>query len=145
MITNFKIFENQEHILNNILDKIQQSGKDSLDSQELNFLDDYPNGKIESNDNKPVSEKTLKKFTSENFEFILTNIETDELSRTMFIHGTMYFPADIIKGYIAISLETYSVVPYFFDQLGRSSYEITEGIEYEFDDFINEIYETLEK
>ena len=50
MITDFKLFENQETILNNILDKIQEFGKDSLTSNELNFLEDYPNSKLENDD-----------------------------------------------------------------------------------------------
>ena len=50
MIIKFKIFESyisaKEKTLNTILDKIQEFGKDKLTSNELNFLENYPDGEL---------------------------------------------------------------------------------------------------
>ena len=54
MIIKFKIFEartsSQEVILNKILDKIQEFGKDKLTPNELNFLDKYPDAEFEEDE-----------------------------------------------------------------------------------------------
>ena len=144
MILNFKLFENKEDILNDILDKIQQYGKDSLSSDELNFLKNYPNADLET---KPEQRQTAERigeiFKSEHFEFEFLSSDLDELSNSFIISGIMYFNKQKIEGYFLVNEMTYQIFPYFTDVEGYTAYDYASGYEDEFYDFLEEIYEKI--
>jgi len=153
MILKFKIFENKETILNIILDKIQEYGKNSLSSDELNFLKEYPNGKLEISDKKETFEKSSKrgeKFHSENFEFEFLSSDFDEISNSFIISGVMYFKEETFKtfslnGYFLINQETHQIFPYFQGPNDETAFDYASGHEEEFYDFLEEIYEKKKK
>jgi len=97
MITNFKLFENQTDILNDLLDKIQLKGKDSLTPNELNFLNEYPNGTLEQeeeiiqndSDFTYVEKPGLSSYSTENFWFEMNGSDIDEISNTFIISGNI--------------------------------------------------------
>ena len=150
MITLFKLFESQETILNDLLDKIQQFGKESLSSNEINFLNDYPNTELIDDDKDEITKKSLSSYSSDNFSFELSSTDIDELSNTFIISGEMLFIYEdkqniTIKGYFVINMETYQSFPYFNGIDGETAYDYASGHEEEFYDFLEEIYEKNKK
>jgi len=147
MILNFKLFENKENILNDILDKIQQYGKDSLSSDELNFLKNYPDADLETTNPEPEKKpETIGEiFKSKHFEFEFLSSDLDVLSNTFIISGIMYFNKVKIEGYFLINQETYQIFPYFNDIDGNTAYDYASGYEEEFYDFLEKIYEKKKK
>jgi len=149
MITKFKLFETQETILNSILDKIQQYGKDSLSSDEMNFLNNYPNGKIEDDEDnyengtstKPTGIKTC---SSEHFWFVLYDTDIDDISNSFIVSGRMIFMVaekNELEGYFVVNQETHQIFPYFQGPNGETAYDYVVGYEDEFYDFLEEIYD----
>ena len=158
MITNFKLFENQTDILNDLLDKIQLKGKDSLTPNELNFLNEYPNGTLEQeeeiiqndSDFTYVEKPGLSSYSTENFWFEMNGSDIDEISNTFIISGNMLFMVENherigIEGYFVVNQETHQIFPYFNGPDGETAFDYTFGHEDEFFDFMESIYEKNKK
>ena len=152
MIIDFKIFESQETILNDLLDKIQQFGKESLSPNEMNFLNDYPNTELidEEDDISYIPEVEKSSYSTENFQFELSNTDIDELTNTFIVSGEMLFIYDdkkniAVNGYFVVNMETYQSFPYFTGLNGETAYDYASGHEEEFTDLLEEIYEKNKK
>ena len=154
MIIDFKIFESQETILNDLLDKIQQFGKDSLSPNEMNFLNDYPNTELVDDEDDYIDNELPKNnfstYSTDNFSFSLIKINEDELTNTFIISGEMIFMYSDkenikIDGYFVVNMETYQIFPYFNNLDGKTAYDYASGNEEEFYNFLEEIYEKNKK
>ena len=77
MITEFKIFEDNEETINRILDKMNKSGKDSLTSHELELLQNKGDSAYQEH------------FEKGDFEF--EYIETEEYEDKIVVKGTLTY------------------------------------------------------
>ena len=151
MIIDFRIFEKhiskKEKILNNLLDKINKQGKKSLTSNELDFLNNYSSkDALKYLKNKNV----LKTFKDENFQFELSDIEYNNITNDLILYGYMFFISTSennykykIKGYMLMNQTTGTIFPYFSEDENKNAYDYCENYQYEFDNFINSIYQEI--
>jgi hypothetical protein len=90
MITKFKLFEYNEDVMNNLLDKINKYGKDSLSPYELELF---------KNEGEPQ-----KHFESGDIIFDLDKFE-DVGEDTIKLYGTISYHGDKHNGYFELSKE----------------------------------------
>lgn len=149
MLVKFKMFEyyisKQEQILNQLLDKINKNGKNSLSKEELSFLDNYPNEELSNETDKKIVIKNKKQFSDELFEFFLTDIDIDSYTNDVIITGDFHFKSIIISGYFIVNQETEQIFPYFYDDMKNTIYDIAEGYEENVYNFLESIYFDLTK
>jgi len=152
MVENFKMFEyyisKQEQILNQLLDKINLSGKDSLSKKELSFLDNYPNEELsieEKDEDHELSIKNKTNFKDDLFEFQLSDIDIDDISNDIIISGDFIYNNISLYGYFIINQETTQIFPYFYDDNKNTIYDIVNGYEEKVYDFLENIYLDLTK
>jgi len=148
-----KKFENyQQDKVDEILDKISKSGMSSLSKNELDFLDAFGKG----DEDKLIHleyESGLKDFKSTDgyFTFKFSHAE-DYADEGIYYYGTITVP-DLVwedekridgtmEGYILV-LEHDNKVP-VFEKKGYDILEFCNGLEYELDNFIDYVIETLE-
>ena len=136
-------------IVDDILDKINSKGISSLDSNEKSFLDSYRSNNFKKMD-ELIREINARSFTDKYFSFRLSHIKVirDETR----IYGTIFVP-DIefengkridgeIEGFI-IKLSNNQLIPNF-DKGKYDILEFCEGLEYELDNFLEYVVNTLE-
>jgi hypothetical protein len=134
----------QERILNQLLDKINKNGKNSLSKKELSFLDNYPNEELSNKSDKIVI-KNKKQFSDELFEFFLTDIDIDSFTKDIIITGDFYYKNKKISGYFIVNQETEQIFPYFYDDMENTIYDIAKGYEDNVYNFLENIYFDLTK
>lgn len=138
-----------ESYLDDLLDKINNSGIDSLTSLEKEWL------KAHSLDQQEETEKIEREmgkrtFTSSNNYFRFEFIEMEDYGDEQVIRGTMYVPSieldedKQIEGILEGKIEVHNGVgvPNFEKEAFGATYDILEfceGLEYELDDFIQYI------
>ena len=150
MIDKFKMFEyvsRKEEVLNQLLDKINKGGKESLSKVELTFLNQYPDGNLEndiSNNDIPNNDKI---FDDLFFTFTLKDIDKETISNDFIISGDMYFKkvGILVSGYFIINLTTNQIFPYFNNVNGETAYDHAHGDEDSFHAFLELIYFDLTK
>lgn len=150
MLVKYKMFEyyinKQEQILNQILDKINKDGKNSLSKKELSFLDNYPNEKLLTDDKaEKIIIKNKKYFSDELFEFYLTDIDIDSYTNDIIITGDFYFKNVILSGYFIVHQESKQIFPYFYDDMKNTIYDIAKGYEENVYNFLENIYFDITK
>ena len=142
-----------ENKIDEILDKISRLGMKSLSEEELELLNAQKVGEKESEEafKKLFNKSKEITFKSDNdrFEFDLKEIK-EEIGETRY-YGVMDLPdiitgdGDVIEGdvsgYIAVDIIG-SVVTNFIKK-GYTDFDFAEGLEYEYDDFIQEIVSKL--
>jgi len=150
MLVKFKMFEyytnKQEQILNQLLDKINKNGKNSLSKEEMSFLDNYPNEELlysDKDDNIVINNR--KHFSDELFEFFLSDIDIDSHTNDVIISGDFHFQKLSISGYFIVNQESEQIFPYFYDDMKNTIYDIAEGYEEKVYNFLESIYFDLTK
>lgn len=144
-----KYLKTFESYLDDLLDKINNSGIDSLTSLEKEWL------KAHSLDQQEETEKIEREmgkrtFTSSNNYFRFEFIEMEDYGDYQIIKGTMYVPSieldedKQIEGILEGEIEVHNGVgvPNFEKEAFGATYDILEfceGLEYELDDFIQYI------
>jgi hypothetical protein len=143
-----KTFETHSY-LDELLDKINDSGYDSLTELEKDWLKAHSTDK-EGEMQKIERELGKRSFTSSNNLFSFDFIEMEDYGDEQIIRGTIYVPSiefpdgSKIEGQIEGQIEVYNGVgvPNFQKEAFRTTYDILEfcdGLEYELDDFIQYI------
>ena len=143
-----KTFETHSY-LDELLDKINASGYDSLTELEKDWLKAHSTNKKEEAE-KIERELGKRTFTSSNRLFSFDFIEMEDYGDEQIIKGTMYVPSiefengNKIEGQIEGQIEVYNGVgvPNFQKEAFGTTYDILEfcdGLEYELDDFIQYI------
>lgn len=138
---------NSDERLNLILDKISKYGMSKLDKDEYSYLDSYSLGKEEEINKKLYEKEFEKTFSSDdgNFTFRLKSITID--GDTKYINGTIYVPDLLIGPKKRIKGELKGSIMVFDDKsvaldFNRGKYDIFEfvsGLEYELDNFVDDI------
>lgn len=133
--------------LNLILDKISRYGISKLDKDEISYLESYSLGKEEEVNKKLYEKEAEKTFSSDdgNFTFKIKNITTD--GDTKYINGTIYVPDLLlgpkkrIKGELKGSIMLFNdkSVALYFNRGKYDIFEFVSGLEYELDNFIDDI------
>lgn len=139
-----KTFERNSEIelsLNTILDKISNNGLDSLSSREKDFLNSFKKNK----QHESFKKLNVKKYNGGHFDFDLYEIVNK--GDTIEFHGELSLPRwngmdyNKVEGYIEYKKD--GSVELFFDSEGDSKgyspWDFVEGLEYEFDSFIDDI------
>ena len=143
-----KTFETHSY-LDQLLDKINASGYDSLTSLEKDWLKAHSTDKEEETQ-KIERELGKRSFTSSNRHFSFDFVEMEDYGDEQIIKGTIYVPSiefeddRQIDGTIEGQIEVYNGVgvPNFQKEAFGATYDILEfceGLEYELDDFIQYI------
>ena len=120
MITKFKIFETNEEEINNLLDKMNKNGKDSLTPYELEIL---------GNKGEPLYQEH---FTCGDFEF--DHELTKEYDDKFVVKGTLTYNGIVFYGSFEYEKDTGQSYWQFFDsndqeiQLEGDEYEQLNGI-----------------
>ena len=143
-----KTFETSK--LDNILDKINKSGINSLTQLEKDWLKFHAEDKEEDKE-KIEKEMGEREFISSNQLFRFKFTEDEDYGNHQIYKGTLYVPdivfedGSIIEGILEGYIEVYdhNAMPNFqkeeFDHL-YDSFDFCEGLEHEFQDFINYMY-----
>lgn len=119
--------------MDDILDKISDSGLDSLSSEEKSFMKSFKNGR-----EKESYEKLNKKvYKDDIFEFELDRVEHSGIDRKVF-YGTLKIDGKTFDGYIT-QMSNGMNDPQFNDKNGFTLWDHADGFEYELDDFIDSI------
>ena len=143
----------ETHYLDELLDKINSSGYDSLTELEKDWLKAHSTDKQEEAE-KIERELGKRTFTSSNKLFSFDFIDSEDFDDVEYIKGTIYVPSIELEGGNKIEgiLEGYIEVrdgigqPNFEKEAFGTTYDILdfcEGLEYELDDFIQYIVEEL--
>ncbi len=144
--------------LDGILDKISKYGIDSLTPIEDEFLNSYSKGNELAIHDKIIKSELETVVDDDNgyFRFELDNIE--KLGNNLHITGTIYVPdltidkkkeriLGVMKGRIIV-YPNGAFVPYFSKKCKKIEYDIfefCEGLEYELDNFIDYIINSVRK
>jgi hypothetical protein len=159
MIKKFKkyklLLESIDDRLNQILDKINDRGMESLSGEELKFLNSFKSGKEKEVD----VEISRTHFKDDLFQLKIHEIE--DFGDEMIIKSTIYVPdiefnGEIIEGKLDGDIQYYKETgltsPDFYREvkIGRSEYllsifDFCEGYEYELDNFIDYVVSELQK
>ncbi len=144
-----KTYENwtfYNEVLDEILDKINKSGFDSLDNLEKDFLKAWDN-KVEMN--RILTLMKQQTFTDKYFTFKLKSIE--DFGEEKYYYGTITVPdlefgnnkrlSGELEGYILKVGE--QLIPYF-EREGYDILEYCNGLEYELDNFLEYVVNTIE-
>jgi hypothetical protein len=147
-----KTFEAHSY-LDELLDKINASGYDSLTSLEKDWLKAHSTDKEEETQ-KIEREMGKRNFTSSDNYFSFDFVEMEDYGDEQIIKGTLYVPSiewengkkieGILEGEIQVRDGT--GIPNFEKKAFGATYDIYEfcqGLEYELDDFIQNIVEEL--
>lgn len=137
-----KTFEKNSEIelsLNTILDKISTNGLDSLEKKEKDFLNSFKKG----NQKDGLKKLNVKNYSGGYFDFDLFEIKNK--GDVMEFHGELSLPRwngmdyENVKGHFEYKGD--GSIECFFDLEGEnySPWDFVEGLEYEFDSFINDI------
>lgn len=134
--------------LNEILDKINKWGMVSVTLNEINFLESFKDGEEEIFFKK-LYHKEYSGYGG-SFKFVLTDIIEDE--DIIEVIGNMTLPPtynedgliefDSVIGKFEIIKSDLMIFPRF-EHCGYIPYDFIEGLEYEFDDFIQDILEDI--
>jgi hypothetical protein len=141
----------QQDKVDEILDKISKSGMQSISKNELDFLDAF--GKDDKDKLIHLEyESGLKDFKSNDGYFAFKFSHVDDYGGEKKYYGTITVPDLVcenekridgtIEGYILV-LNNDTKVP-VFDKNGYDILEFCNGLEYELDNFIDYVIETLE-
>lgn len=147
-----KYIKTYESFLDDILDKINNNGYDSLSDTEKNYL------KAHSGDNKSEMDKLEKKHkiiqsTDSRFSFEYDSIKDD--GNKKLYYGTINLPSleeesyiidGKIEGYIEV-MNSGQIIPKFKKEFMNREYDIFDfckGIEYELDSFLEYVIHTIE-
>jgi len=145
----YESYSSYSDIVDDILDKISSQGINSLDLNEREFLDAYKDNNYKKLD-QLIRELNSRNFTDKHFSFKLSHIE--ESDDEVRYYGTIEVPDiefengkrvdGILSGYIS-KLSNHQLIPYF----EKGEYDILEfcnGLEYELDNFLEYVVNTLE-
>lgn len=145
----YERWTNYSDIVDDILDKINSSGINSLNASEKDFLDAYRKNNYKQMDDL-IRDFNARNFSDKYFSFKYSHSEeTGDETR---YYGTIFVPDLVwedgktvngeIEGYIC-KLSNHQLVPYF----DKGDYDILEfcnGLEYELDNFLEYVVNTLE-
>lgn len=148
-----KYLKTFESYLDDLLDKINDSGMDSLTPLEKEWLKAHSTNKHEETE-KIERELGKRTFTSSNNYFRFEFVEMEDYGDSQIIRGTMYVPSiefdedNQIEGVLEGEIEVHNGVgvPNFEKEAFGATYDILEfcnGLEYELDDFIQYIVAEL--
>ena len=146
-----KTFESYNSRLDDILDKINKSGKSSLTQSELEYLNAYSTddfGKMDYID-KIEGQRT---FNSSDGYFRFKYEYTEDYGDEVFYYGILYVPdlewpngkriTGELEGYIAV-YPSKQIAP-VFEKDGYDVLEFCNGLEYELDSFLEYVIDTIE-
>ena len=143
-----KTFETHSY-LDELLDKINASGYDSLTSLEKDWLNAHSTDREEETQ-KIEREMGKRKFTSSNRLFTFYFEEMEDYGDEQIYKGTIHVPSidDVIEGVIEGQIEVHNgaVAPNFqknINGLDLDIYDFCEGLEYELDKFLQDIVDEL--
>jgi hypothetical protein len=147
-----KTFETHSY-LDELLDKINASGYDSLTKLQKDWLNAHSNNREEEKE-KIERELGKRSFTSSNKLFHFNLVDMDDYGDEQIIKGTIYVPSiewengNKIEGILEGCIEVRDGVgqPNFEKEAFGATYDIYEfcqGLEYELDDFIQHIVDEL--
>jgi hypothetical protein len=139
--------------IDNILDKIGKHGMSSLEPEEKALLDAQSKGKQEIDDAYDKLVNKLSQFTYKSddgrFEFDFKEMKDYRYEADnggIRYYGTMHLPDMTVGGHIIdgaidgyIMVYEGGVVATNFEKQGYTDFDFVEGLEYEYDDFIQEI------
>jgi len=147
-----KTFETHSY-LDELLDKINASGYDSLTSLEKDWLNAHSADREEETQ-KIEREMGKRTFTSSNRLFSFVFIDSEDHGDVEYLKGTMYVPSiewengnkieGVLEGYIEVRDGVGQ--PNFEKEAFGATYDIYEfcqGLNYELDDFIQDIVDEL--
>lgn len=134
----------EDKILDNILDKIMQSGKDSLSPLEKEYLDRFSKDQSTKDVQQEMNKKEyVDEIGPYEAKLILTNVEdVDNYDEPNYgVHkrwnGTLYIGDNKYEGYIGFKNDDY-LYGYF-----ENIYEELEGFHYEIDQFCENAFYSL--
>jgi hypothetical protein len=146
---NYKISD-REARLNQILDRILSFGLKSLTKNEIEFLEAWGNSD-EITLERLLKEGDLKEFKSSDGKFLFTFSHTVNLKGTINYFGRITVPnltfedgsriLGSMNGYISVQ-KNGDKIP-FFQSEGHDIIDFCNGLEYELDNFIDYVIETL--
>ena len=141
--TNNKSIEDR---LNDILDKINKSGKKSLEDDEKTFLDSFSKGEEFKTNVKMNNKESNSTFLSDDGIFTFIYKRNEYVNKALYIYGKLILP-DIfvknkkIKGELVgdIMVLEDGTISLSFKNGKYDIFEFVSGLEYELDCFIDEI------
>ena len=146
-----KKFENYHQVkVDEILDKINKSGINSLTQIEKDYLDAFSKDDVMKMANLEYNSR-LKDFSSTDGYFHFTFSHVEHRDKKDFYYGTITVPSiefengkkidGVIEGFILV-LSNNTKVP-FFEKNGYDILEFCNGLEYELDNFLDYVIDTL--
>jgi len=143
----YKLYENK--VLDNILDIISNSGKESLTDDELNYLKQFSEDNIDIDLEKRLSINGGETFISKNNnipDLTFTYENTEDFGDELIHKGKLTFNGNDYFGVINcdgdgnfVSAEFYLNEPdEYHDEMGNDLYYDAEGLEHELDQFFTD-------
>lgn len=139
-VLKYNMFRETKEYTDQILDKISKYGIDSLNSKERKFLDSYKDGKEEETFHK-IKNEFHEKIGNIDLKFIYKDSEEDDGFLTHY--GTLIIEDEVEHKYDGSITEFQGTFITDFENEHENDWMIMEGLEYEYEQFMEYIFGEL--